>query len=62
MGGNGSARANTASLSAQEFKSKVFICLRGNESFMLKWEIAANEWRRYERHLRQLMDSFVVQP
>ena len=27
---------------------------------MLKWEIAANEWRRYERSLDALMDSFVV--
>lgn len=44
----------------EEYKSKVFICLRGDESFMLKWEIAANEWRRYERYLTQLMDSMVI--
>jgi hypothetical protein len=42
----------------EEFKSKIMIGLRGNETVMLKWEIAANEWVRYERYLTAILDSF----
>eukprot|EP00906_Rhabdomonas_costata_P034897 RCo049071 len=42
----------------EEFLSKIMISLRGDESVMLKWEIAANEWNRYERYLKTIVESF----
>lgn len=46
----------------EEYLSKIMISLRGDESVMLKWEIVANEWLRYERYLKAILDSFQLLP
>lgn len=47
---------------SEEFRTKVLLTLRGAESMMLKWEVTGQEWKRYERHLTALMESFQVTP
>eukprot|EP00667_Euglena_gracilis_P003300 EG_transcript_3308 len=44
----------------EEYKSKILLTLRGKESVMAKWEVAAREWQRHERHLTAVMQSLEI--
>uniref|UniRef100_A0A7S1NN21 Uncharacterized protein n=1 Tax=Eutreptiella gymnastica TaxID=73025 RepID=A0A7S1NN21_9EUGL len=47
---------------SEEFRSKILLTLRGEESIMCKWEVAGRDWKRYERYLAAIMDSIEVFP